>query len=128
VVLGVGRRQEAQAALVSAREHRQGAAGAAAVNLGQLIGELRMKAEGVSVSPATNEARKADRGLVPLHRADRRAQILALVDERGSVVCRDLVAALGITGGNASVMLLTMARTGKLKRTGETYYYRYSRP
>lgn len=59
-------------------------------------------------------------------RVDRQAQILELARERGEISCRDVVTALGITNGNASVQLLTMWKAGKLRRTGERYLYRYS--
>lgn len=95
------------------------------MNLGQLIGELRMRAEAAEEAASHSGAQPA-----PAHRyrVDRRAQIIALARERGSIRCRDLVAAFGITQSNAGVMLLTMHRDGDLVRSGERMKYRYSVP
>lgn len=59
-------------------------------------------------------------------RVNRQAQILELARSRGAISCRDVVTALGITNGNASVQLFTMCKAGRLRRAGEIGHYRYS--
>jgi len=94
------------------------------MNLGQLIGELRMQIEDASATPSGHAATPAPRRR-GTPRVDRRAQIVALAKERGSVSVRDLVVELGITYGNASVMLFAMHRDGHLLRDGEPHHYLY---
>lgn len=91
------------------------------MNLGQLIGELRMRAEGTPSAPlvvaskdAAPSATKAARG--------RAVEVLELARTRPSVGCRDLVAALGISSGNASVLLSNMAKAGQLVRAARGEY------
>lgn len=90
------------------------------MNLGQLIGEMRMKAEGIEHRTEAPVLK-----VEPTRRPDRQTQVLELARRPGGVACRDLVAALGISGGNASVVLFTMHQIGKLNRTGERGQYRY---
>lgn len=99
------------------------------MNLGQLIGELQIKAHEAA------EAAPMDAANPPAHpqrqrmgQGKRREQILALVQERGRVVVRDLVEGLGMTSGNASVTLLALFAEGQLQRTGERRHYEYSLP
>lgn len=94
-----------------------------ASNLGQIIGRL-MLGEPLEFTPAKPEAVLGTPRVV----RGRRAQILDLVRERGEVCCADLVKALDITSGNATVMLYTMWRDGQLLRTGGRQKYRYRLP
>ena len=61
-------------------------------------------------------------------RQDRRAQVLELIKERGSVSLKDVSNALGISKVHAGVLLLDMTEGGELERTGVSRHYRYSLP
>lgn len=93
------------------------------MNLGQLIGELRLRAElaeagaGIEAPPA-RRPRQAPKG-------ERRQRVLEVTAERGAITLRDVTDALGITPGNASVILYSMHRAGDLVREGSHGSYRY---
>jgi hypothetical protein len=93
-----------------------------ASNLGQILGRLA-RGEPLEYTPTKPEPEQQHG-----RRTDRRGQVLELVRTHGAVACRDQVAALGITNGNAAVTLLAMWRDGQLKRTGAERHYRYSLP
>lgn len=91
-----------------------------ASNLGQIIGRLLYSDE--------SRAAAASRSAPAEIRRDRRAQILAFVAGRGRVELADLVAELGMTGGNASVHLHNMHQDGQLARSGDRGSYVYTLP
>lgn len=99
------------------------------MNLGQLIGELRLEAEGIDPGGGQRAPNLAPIAK-PVGRVvrNRRQQIEALIAQRGSVGASDLTKALGITPVNAGVMLLSMYKAGQLARSGEKYHYRYTLP
>jgi hypothetical protein len=86
-----------------------------ASNLGQIIGRLNYG----ELEPVKREFRK--RGL-------RRHQVLELLRQKGSVVCADLVVALGISSAHATVLLHQMRMAGVLVRSGTEKHYRYTLP
>lgn len=93
------------------------------MNLGQLIGELRLRAElaeaGAGVeAPVVRKANKARRG-------ERQKQVLELTWTRGAITLHDVTEALAVTPGNASVILYHMHRAGELVREGQHGNYRY---
>lgn len=85
-----------------------------ASNLGQIIGRLMCADDGVPPAPPK--------------RPNRAAQVLELASRQPQIACRDQVAALGISSDHAAVLLGAMHKAGKLARTGERFYYRYSLP
>ena len=95
------------------------------MNLGQLIGELQIRAAG-EVSGGLRVA-PPPVGLKPMktRSVNRQADILELIRAKGSVSYLELASALGITANNASVMLLTMCRLGRVRRSGTKGSYRY---
>lgn len=95
------------------------------MNLGQLVGELLIKAHEAAEVAVPAEAPPPT---AVKREGKRREQIVALIRERGHVVVRDLVETLGMTSGNASVTLLTMFTEGQLRRSGEPRHYEYTLP
>ncbi len=89
------------------------------MNLGQLIGELRMAADvpsgGLAPQPVHVDGRRN-------RNSNRRAEILAFAKERGEISAGDLVQIFGMQMGNATMFLSNLARTGELKRLGRGRY------
>lgn len=94
-------------------------------NLGQIIGRL--------MYPDLEDQAPAALDILPLsappaRKGQRKQQLLELIRQRGPVSLREVVQALGISDGNASVLLFTLSSAGELKRTGEPRQYRYGLP
>jgi len=86
-------------------------------NLGQIVGRLMYANDGEAAAV-----------IAPAGRPDRKAQVLTIVRVKGEIACRDVVAALRVTGAHASVLLHTMHGAGMLKRTGTPKHFLYSLP
>lgn len=93
-----------------------------ASNLGQIIGRLMLQAGGEAQAgaPAVKKRTCA---------RDRRARIIEhLRKALAPSSVGEVAQAMGITGSNASVVLMNMVRDGELRRTGERGHYRYRVP
>lgn len=89
------------------------------MNLGQLIGELRMAADvptvGLAPQPVDVDGRHN-------RNQNRRAEILEYAKRSGEIGPADLVQRFGMQIGNATVFLSNLSRTGELKRVGRGRY------
>lgn len=82
------------------------------MNLGQLVGELRLKAEGALPGVPLPGKRSRARGV-------RFDQALAIGRARGGdIVARDLMHELGISRQNADNLLYRMVKEGKMEKVG----------
>jgi predicted ArsR family transcriptional regulator len=85
------------------------------MNLGQLIGQLRMAAEPDGEGQKKTFSPKASRD-----------SVIAFLHTNGSVGCGALAKGLGITSTHAAVALFALHSDGIVTRTGERGSYRYA--
>lgn len=98
------------------------------MNLGQLIGELRMRAEAAeercTVAPAveTPPQREAAKP-----RGQRQHQVMQILADGRSLDVAGVATAVGISAAHAGVLLHNMAAKGLISRHGAKHSYRYTR-
>ena len=85
------------------------------MNIGQLIGELQLKAEGILPGLVAPGPRSRTRGV-------RMPQALAIAQAEGIIGRRHLSERLGISLENADNLLFRMAKEGKLEKVSAGKY------
>lgn len=94
------------------------------MNLGQMIGELRARAEaaeeGAAVAEEINRSRPPPSG-------KRQVELLALLADGRTVDARETADAMRITKEHAVMLLHAMAVKGLISRHGHVRSYRYTK-
>ena len=98
------------------------------MNLGQLIGELRMRAEDAEERLRGGVAVESAKPLAAKPRGQRQHQVMDLLEDGRAVDVSTVAEAIGVSGAHAGVLLHTMAAKGLISRHGRSHGYRYTKP